>query len=155
MKKRSLLYPFLLLAGILLVFSCNDDDESIQVEFKASNNQVMAGEKVIFDDQSTGNVSAWDWTFEGGTPETSQLSQPEVTYNKVGEYTVTLRVQDRNGFVSMTKEKYIIVGNSVVTADFSSSTQNTMNDTPVKFTDLSTGSVANWKWTFTDRKSVV
>ena len=149
MKKISLLYPFILLAGILLVFSCTDEEESIQIEFAASNTKVMAGEKVVFDDRSTGHVSAWDWTFEGGTPETSQLSQPEVTYDKVGEFTVTLRVQDRNGVVSMTKEKYIVVGNSPVTADFSSSTQNTMNDTPVKFTDLSTGSVANWKWTFT------
>jgi PKD repeat protein len=147
--KKYHLYSVLFLGGLLLSTSCKDDDNVIRPNFEASNTTVKAGGKVTFNDVSIGNVSAWNWTFEGGTPETSQLSQPEITYNTKGQYAVTLEVRNLDGIVTITKENFIIVGNSEVVADFSSSTMNVMNDTPVTFTDLSTGSVSNWTWTFT------
>lgn len=149
MKKISFIYPILFISSLLLSTSCEEDGNIIQADFEASSTTIKAGEKVLFNDVSTGNVSAWNWTFEGGTPATSQLSQPEVTYNTKGQYSVTLEVKNIDGSVTKTKEKFITVGNSEVVADFSSNVTNVMNDTPVIFTDLSTGSIDSWKWTFT------
>lgn len=149
MKKISFIYSILFISGLLLSTSCEEDGKVIKADFEVSSTTIKAGEKVTFNDISTGNISAWNWTFEGGTPETSQLSQPEVTYNTKGQYAVTLEVKDIDGSITVTKEDFMTVGNSEVTADFTTNTFNAMNDTPVIFTDLSTGSIDNWKWTFT------
>ncbi len=45
---------------------------------------------VAFTDQSTGNPTAWQWTFENGTPPSSTLQNPSVTYSTPGIYAVTL-----------------------------------------------------------------
>lgn len=149
MKKISFIYFMLFISSLLLNTSCEEDGNIIQADFEASSTTIKAGEKVIFNDLSTGNVSAWNWTFEGGIPATSQLSQPEVTYHAKGQYSVTLEVRNIDGAVTRTKENIITVGNSEVVADFTVNTANAMNDTPVTFTDLSTGSIDSWKWTFT------
>lgn len=155
MKKRSFIYSVWFICSLIFCLSCEEDDHSIQVDFEASQNKIMAGEKVIFNDLSVGKISAWNWTFEGGTPATSQLSQPEVTYNKPGEYAVMLEVRNADGVVQLAKEKFVVVGNSKVTANFTSDVVSVMNDTPVTFTDLSTGTVSNWKWTFTSLEGEV
>lgn len=150
--KKIIIYicTILPVSSLMLFLSCSDDENnSIQAEFEASVNEVMAGEKVVFNDLSAGNVSAWNWTFEGGTPSTSQLSQPEVVYDTPGQYSVTLEVRNKDGAASLTKEAFITVGYSSLTANFTSNTVNAMNDTPVTFTDLSTGIATAWKWTFT------
>ncbi len=148
MKKISFLYSLLLFC-VGFFYSCEKENNAIQIDFEVSQIKVTAGEKVTFNDLSSGNVSAWNWSFEGGTPATSQLSQPEIIYNQAGQFSVTLEVRNTDGSYTLTKEKFITVGNSKVKADFTSNTVNTMNDTPVIFTDLSSGSVSEWKWTFT------
>lgn len=52
---------------------------------------------VDFTDQSSSNVSAWAWTFEGGNPSTSTEQNPTVTYNNVGTYDVSLTVTASSG----------------------------------------------------------
>ncbi len=152
MRQKSFIFFTIVISTLLINISCNDEPALLQAHFEASDTSIRAGEKVIFNDLTSANVSAWNWTFEGGEPATSQLSQPEVTYPMKGTFTVTLEVYHKDGSVSVTREQYITVGNSQVLADFSSSTTNTMNDEPVTFTDLSTGSVDNRKWTFTSEK---
>lgn len=149
MRHKSFIYYIAFIGTLLINFSCDDEPALLQADFEASDTSIRAGEKVIFNDLTSANVSAWNWTFEGGEPSTSQLSQPEVTYPTKGTFTVSLEVYHKDGSLSVAKEQYITVGNSQVVADFSSSTTNTMNDEPVTFTDLSTGSVDNRKWTFT------
>ncbi|NUN99994.1 MAG: PKD domain-containing protein, partial [Saprospiraceae bacterium] len=39
---------------------------------------------VTFNDQSSGNITGWLWTFEGGTPATSTVQNPTVTYSQPG-----------------------------------------------------------------------
>jgi photosystem II stability/assembly factor-like uncharacterized protein len=60
--------------------------------FTASNTTVCNGTAVQFTDQSVGPPTAWNWTFEGGTPATSTLQNPLVTYSTPGVYDVTLVV---------------------------------------------------------------
>ncbi|MBI9039433.1 MAG: PKD domain-containing protein [Bacteroidales bacterium] len=79
-------------------------------DFEASTTEVSVGSVVEFTDLSYGNPVAWEWTFEGGTPETSTLQNPEVIYNSTGVFDVSLKVTDFGGyFNTLTKSDYISV----------------------------------------------
>lgn len=81
-------------------------------EFSADLNNVGIGGTVVFTDESTGNPTAWQWTFEGGNPSTSTLqSPPPVTYNSAGLYGVTLVVTNPAGSDTMSISDFINVGN--------------------------------------------
>lgn len=67
---------------------------------------------VKFVDMSTHNPTAWQWTFEGGSPAVSLEQHPEVTYNTNGTYTVTLTAANSNGNGSITKTAYITVSDA-------------------------------------------
>jgi uncharacterized delta-60 repeat protein len=62
--------------------------------FTASTNTLCNGGSVQFTDQSLGSPTNWDWTFEGGTPATSNLQNPLVTYSTPGVYDVTLHISN-------------------------------------------------------------
>lgn len=49
---------------------------------------------VQFINQSTGTISLYAWQFEGGTPATSSVQNPVVTYANPGTYSVTLTVSN-------------------------------------------------------------
>ncbi|MDR0692179.1 MAG: PKD domain-containing protein, partial [Prevotellaceae bacterium] len=83
MKNIIILFSLL---GFLFV-SCKDEENTEMVaEFTVSIEDVLAGQSVNFFDQTQGNPSSWNWTFPGGTPETSNLSCPTVVYNQPGQY---------------------------------------------------------------------
>ncbi|MVM40819.1 PKD domain-containing protein [Spirosoma sp. HMF3257] len=58
--------------------------------FRAEAQQVLLGGSVKFNDLSGGFPTTWQWTFEGGTPETSTEQNPTVTYSQPGKFKVTL-----------------------------------------------------------------
>jgi len=82
-------------------------------DFSTSNNTVTVcqGGKVVFKDYSyNGNVSNYEWTFNGGTPSTSALAKPDsVKYNTSGLYTVSLKVTNAIGTSTKTVDKMIQV----------------------------------------------
>ena len=55
------------------------------------------------------SISSYEWTFEGGTPSSSNDQDPSVTYNSPGEYSVTLTTTNHIGSSTKTKESYIII----------------------------------------------
>lgn len=57
-------------------------------------------ETISFDDQSSGNVQGWSWTFESGTPSTSIAPTPSVVWSTPGTYAVALTVNDADGETS-------------------------------------------------------
>ncbi len=69
---------------------------------------------VNFSDLSYGNPSSWQWTFTGGSPATSTLTNPSVTYPNPGLYPVTLSVTNANGTSVLTQTAYINVISSLV-----------------------------------------
>ncbi|KWW31096.1 MAG: hypothetical protein AUK64_410 [bacterium P201] len=82
----------------------------ILASFGASATQVAMGQGVSFTDESFGDIVAWNWSFEGGTPANSNQQNPTVTYNEVGDFDVTLTITDANGdSQTLTKENYIHV----------------------------------------------
>jgi PKD repeat protein len=78
-------------------------------DFTADETSILEGGSVHFTDLSVNEPSSWSWTFEGGTPSTSSLENPEVVYNLQGVYDVTLTVTNEGGTNTMTKQDYITV----------------------------------------------
>lgn len=64
---------------------------------------------VNFSNQSSGDITNYEWTFEGGTPSTSTLENPAVTYNSSGIYNVTLTITDIFGNNTVTQNDYVTV----------------------------------------------
>lgn len=54
-------------------------------------------------------VLTWQWTFEGGTPSTSTIQHPSVTYSAAGTYDVTLIVYDGIFIDTLTVEDFMTV----------------------------------------------
>ncbi len=68
------------------------------VKFKSDRTNICPGEEVAYLDQSfSGQIVAWQWKFEGGTPSNSTDRNPKIRYNNPGSYSVFLEVTDENG----------------------------------------------------------
>ena len=59
-------------------------------------------EDVLFTDKSTvfggASKTSWSWTFQNGSPATSNEQDPTVNFFSIGEKLITLRVTDSDGF---------------------------------------------------------
>ena len=83
--------------------------------FVANQTNVTPATTVSFTDQSTGVPTSWawaispatGWAYAGGTTATSQ--NPQVTFNTIGQYTVTLTATNAQGSDAEVKTNYIIV----------------------------------------------
>lgn len=116
--------------------------------FTADNSRGSVPLTVTFTDQSTGNIATWQWSFPGGLPSSATGKGPHTTiYNSPGTYPVTLTVGGTSGQNTLTQQDYIIVVNTP-TADFSGDKLTGSVPLTVKFSDLSTGSITNWFWSF-------
>ncbi|WP_410507017.1 PKD domain-containing protein [Methanosarcina hadiensis] len=105
---------------------------------------------VRFTDESTGSPSSWRWTFGDGSNSIEQ--NPVHTYNKSGQYTVSLTASNTNGSNTLTKLRFIAVSSvsDAPVTNFSASPASGKAPFTVRFTDQSTGSPTSWKWTFGD-----
>lgn len=96
--------------------------------FTANLTEICPGSTIQFFDQTENSPTTWDWTFPGGTPSSSTMENPVVTYNNSGVYNVTLITTNDSGTDSETKNGYIVVSNSgfefVLSDDFSSGLNN-------------------------------
>lgn len=78
--------------------------------------EICTGTNAAFTDGSfNADVTAWEWTFEGGTPSTSTLQNPSVSYPNAGRFDVKLKVTSAGGIDSIVKSDYIRVFESVST----------------------------------------
>ena len=78
-------------------------------DFTADITSIIEGESVHFTDLSANNPETWSWTFEGGTPATSNLENPVIAYSLQGVYDVTLTVTNEGGTNTLIKQDYITV----------------------------------------------
>ena len=103
--------------------------------------------EVQFIDQSTGDVTGWEWDFQNDGIIDSTEQNPTHTYGTPGTYTVKLIVTGPAGSSSTTKMDYITVKYPVPVAEFT--VDNTTGDVPltVQFTDQSTNATS-WEWDF-------
>lgn len=71
--------------------------------FAYSNSHICPTDSIQFTDTSIDHAPGWTWHFPGGSPSSSTLRHPKVTYSATGIYNVTLIVQNINGIDSITK----------------------------------------------------
>ncbi|MBL7930422.1 MAG: S8 family serine peptidase, partial [Bacteroidia bacterium] len=64
---------------------------------------------IPFVDSSLYAPTSWSWTFQGGTPATSTLSNPSVQWSTAGTYSVSLTVSNASGNNTKTKLSYVTV----------------------------------------------
>ncbi len=90
--------------------------ESPTVNFTASSlYSCSTGDTIIFTDLSTDLPTSWQWTFSPNTVtyinSTNENSQnPQVMFNALGDYTVSLTVENIIGSNTETKNNYIKIG---------------------------------------------
>ena len=87
----------------------NPVTEAPVANFSANNTTVIIGASVTFTDLSTNGPSAWSWSFDGGTPNTSTAQNPTIVYNTAGTYEVSLTASNSIGADTETKTAYITV----------------------------------------------
>ena len=150
----------------LLVLAGSSDPCSVVVptapiaNFAANQTNVTPATTVQFTDLTTGIPTSWAWTVAPGTgwayaAGTSATSQnPQITFNTVGQYTITLTATNAQGSDSEIKNNYIVVAASTGPCTGSSATcdefinnvnLNTINNTST----CSTGGYANYTTTTT------
>lgn len=87
-------------------------------DFSYDKEYICEGDAVNFSDDSyNGTPTGWNWTFTGGTPNTSGVSNPSIVYNTAGVYSVTHTPSNSAGSDVITKTNIITV--SSLTADYS------------------------------------
>jgi len=101
---------------------------------------------VQFTDTSTGELTAWLWSFGDGVRASTRNATH--IYNEAGTYTARLTVTGPGG--SNITEKAIIVGESVTGAAFTADLTTGAIPLTVRFTDTSPGNPSSWNWNFGD-----
>ena len=117
--------------------------------FSASSTNGDAPFAVNFTDQSTGDITSWNWDF--GDTSTGTAQSPAHTYNTPGTYSVSLTVSGSGGSDSLTKTDYITVNevpspppNPAFTADVLEG----LAPLTVYFTSQSSGCIDTYKYDF-------
>lgn len=82
---------------------------TIYAGFTSDVTDICEEEIVSFSDASAGNVTSWEWIFEGGSPPTSSSQNPMVAYFNSGSFDVTLTISDGTDTQTLTMEDYITV----------------------------------------------
>ena len=128
----------------------------IEADFNAPNRNGPAPLDVVFESQSTGDVTSFYWNFGDGSSNSTR-DYITHTYTKPGVYTVTHRVSGPNGSDTATKVGYITVSDTLsppLRAEFSASNRKSEAPVTTSFRDRSSGEVGSWEWDFGDGSPV-
>jgi len=71
--------------------------------FSYGNEAICAGDSIEFYDQSINAAPGWQWYFPGGSPTSSTVQNPKVSYPLAGVYTTMLIVNNVNGNDTITQ----------------------------------------------------
>lgn len=146
MKKALLLLVF------IIITSCYQET-SIAVEGDFTTTYVNAKESVpviIKIDSKITGADTYQWTFEGGSPSTSNLKNPgEILYDKQGTYTIKLRASNADG-ESKEISKTVVIRDGI-NIDFTSEIIKS-NYSPVEviLTNNTAGEGLTYTWDFQD-----
>lgn len=119
----------------------------IESDFLIDNTDPCESEEVAFTADAKGFISTYHWTFGDGV--TSTAVNPTHTYSVPGNYSVTLTVLGPCGLDLMVKSEVIKVHEEPRT-QFEATPVNVHAGDDVVFTDLSTGEIDSYDWSFGD-----
>ncbi len=66
-------------------------------DFNMDTNLICKGHSIQFNNTSFNGPTSYQWTFDGGIPETSSQRAPVVSYDKPGQYDVVLVAANKHG----------------------------------------------------------
>lgn len=112
-------------ASNLAATGVNLPETLCKADFYAPYKVVCIGQQVQFNDLSYTDPTQWNWEFTGGTPATSTLQNPTVTYSQPGVYKVKLTATKNGTSVSTTKNDYIRVLAAPSTLPYQENFENT------------------------------
>jgi PKD repeat protein len=123
---------------------------TLVADFSATPTTVAEGGTVNFTDLSIGGPTTWAWDFQGGTPATSAVQNPSVTYPTAGVYSVTLTIGDGTDTDEEIKTGYITVTGpaGTLTASFIASAYTITAGNCINFNDQTDGNPTSWSWSF-------
>lgn len=133
----------------LLTFVNSSTD--LIANFVASKTTTGPNKDIQFTDYSNGTPTEWLWDFGDGVSSTEQ--NPTHAYTNLGNYTVSLTVNDVDDSTStQTKTDYISITSAALepTAAFSASKVSAQTDERIDFTDESLYAPTSWLWYFGD-----
>jgi PKD repeat protein len=81
----------------------------IVADFVSLNTEICVGNSVYFMDKSLNGATSWQWSFTGGSPNTSTDKNPTITYNSLGTFPVSLSVSNASFTDTKTITGYIVV----------------------------------------------
>lgn len=114
-------------------------------KFGVNDTAICTGGSVQFTDSSSGITSRL-WSFPGGTPSTSTIANPTVTYNTAGTYPVTLVVTNNMGNDTLIKTSYIDVYNvPVVSISAGGPTSFCLGNFVTLTANISSGVTYQWR----------
>jgi PKD repeat protein len=132
------------------------DPPELVPAFTATPVSGVAPLTVVFTNISQGAITEWLWTFtSGSTILTSVEKSPTVEFTIEGVYDVKLKVSNIATNAVLIVEDYIDVHSIPLYADFYSDVQSGITPLEVTFTDISTGSITDWAWTFTSGTTTI
>ncbi len=119
----------------------------ISANFEADYTTICPGTTINFTDLTSNNPFAWEWSFPGGTPGTSNAQNPTVTYANAGTYDVTLIATNTDGSDTLTIQTYVevayptatISGSASILAGYSANLRIDLTGTPPWSIDLYDG----------------
>ena len=135
-------YTFLLVL-LLFPFINYSQTDSLFAEFAADATSGCAPLNIRYFDLSAETTTSWKWTFEGGSPSTSNIANPEVLYEIPGNHMVALEVSDGTSLAFDTV--YVNITEPAPTTDF----KFEFNDLTVDFENLTNGAT-QYSWDFGD-----
>ncbi len=77
--------------------------------FTSDKQIICPGQNIQFYDVSYFSPTSWSWVFQSGTPATATSSNPIVSWNTPGTYSVQLTATNANGNSVITKTAYVTV----------------------------------------------
>lgn len=123
--------------------------KEVNADFNVTSTQVCAGQQVQFINNTVGNNLSFFWTFEGGTPSTSTLQNPLVTYNSTGLFDVKLVATNGTVYDSITRLDYIHVIDVPVTPQTPSGLTATCQGQTYTYTTAAVNYANSYFWVVT------
>jgi len=116
--------------------------------FTADEDLIPVGETVNFTDLSTGSPSSWEWTFDGGTPSTSNEQNPTgILYDNEGSFNVQLVTQNNAGSDELIMDGFITTSTTILpVVEFDIDNKFGCLEDVIHLSDLSQYSPVSWSW---------
>ncbi|WP_205513254.1 PKD domain-containing protein [Longitalea arenae] len=149
MNLHKLLWPFIsLYVSAVMICSCKREQvipAHADFSYEIVNNNFTVPVKIRLTNLSSGG-NQYKWTFEGGSPATSDKRDPgEVVFNQAGSYHIKLETWNAD---SREEKTVLLAWDSSVTIDFMPEVLvNEFAPAQVKIHNKTVGA-SSWRWTF-------